>query len=729
MSSTKKTLRTSIKTVHQIAQTIQNDSTLLSSLQEKVNENLELKEKNASLEMQLKIEKESNKLQSAEFAFKENEFLEEIKSLKIIIENFRKGITNNAENASKRYYEVDVLLQSEKEKVIKLNEKIMKWKSRSKEYLQQIETFKKQIGLLNQEIDSLKASITSNEINAKKQLEIQINLIKEQSHHQLNEKDELIRKMKQEYENEKNGLHQRVRELESQIKICQENNERQLKEQQRNFQNQYKEQEEQIKEEENNYEIQINRLKRDNEKLNITIRQLKNQILEFERKYNDLNNKNQQFEFEHDFLSRSLDVPNLSSFSQTHSQSDDENNSSTNGIFDPINNKVLELIEKSHLVERLVKENEHLKKKLDSAAIEIRERKHSDNYTFTSKEDKEDELIKSLQFALRKTREELDRAENNISNLKMRLRFAKFIDKTQIPILNAVADFHTSVFHTEQSNFKAIILAIMFAKKFPLIAKYGGEINPSSLAFGGGKGLLSYEKKIRDLRSKMTDLEHDILFMKQSADDAQFEINRITSEKEAELHNSRLNPDAEKQIYKLKQHIGQLTRELSQKISPELYNKVTSNLEQIENVNKSLKEEIKRLTELLDKRNKRHSQMKLKFREYILASDHQSKMYQLTQRKIEKQTSEIDSLKCLLREKTREILALERLVNRHTVINDASIKSCANLAVENEQMMKIIDGSFDGFIESPKCKLLHGKSLMCKINPVFLGNDECDCCC
>ena len=172
-----------------------------------------------------------------------------------------------------------------------------------------------------------------------------------------------------------------------------------------------------------------------------------------------------------------------------------------------------------------------------------------------------------------------------------------------------------------------------------------------------------------------------------------------------------------------------MTKELSHHVSPDLYNDACLNIEKLEGVNKSLKKDVNKLTNLLEKRNKKYDELKNKFRAYILASDHQTKIYNQTKENFDEKVNEIETLKSLLNEKNKEILALERLVNRHETNSRSITNSCACIVAENESLNNHLQGNCEQFCESPKCKELRGKCLMCSINQEFLGNYNINYCC
>ena len=700
MNSPKTSLKSSVSSVHKIASNISNDSTVLRSLQDKVSENLKLKEKINDLEMHLKVEIESNKLQSAEFAFREQEYVEEIEALKNNLEQFRKGITT-VETSRKHYYEVDVLLQTEKEKVAKLTEKLSKWKARTKSFIDQIEIMKAQINQLQAENDQIKGEFQNlQEENKKlsldnqhkdKYFEDQMILIKQNWQKELDAKDNFIESIKEEANENKMKLLEHIEDLKRQNK---DNNEK------------WKTQLNQMKENEIELKAEVADLRNDNDRYQAQINDLRPKLKEIEQKLLKANEISKHNDIEKDILLKLLDI-----------------NPSIEGTeWNLIHEKIKELINKLCNIESLANENELLKNRMNFVTNEIKRQKETQSNISDKKQDI-NELIKTLQFSLKQTKDELEKAQNLISHLKLKLKFAKMIDQQQVPVLKAVSSFHASVFQTDQSNLRGIILALIFVKRFPTISNNDGEIDLHSLFIYRGRSLSSYDKKIRDLKQKMADLEHDIMFMKQSIEDAQYEANKISQEK-AKLEQG-LKPEKEKEVFNLKQQINKLSTELAQHISPDLYNKVCNNLKKVEEVNRSLKDEVNKLSSLLERRNDRYHQLKLGFKEYILSSEHQIKNYNSLKAKYEEQQSKIHDLNVLLNERTKEILALERLNNRQSAIAKSSIKCCSNFAAENESMNNIIQGTYDGYYESPKCKELRGKGLLCSINPVFLGTNDC----
>ncbi|KAK8852391.1 hypothetical protein M9Y10_017365 [Tritrichomonas musculus] len=806
-------IRSSITTVHEIAQNTY-DNTILESLQSKVAEILHLQEKIAELEMKLKIEIESNKLQTAEFAFREEEYKIEIKTLKENIEIFQKGLFQSFDKKNSHYYEVDVLLKTEKEKAERLTNKLAKWKSKAKflfeenEKLQiEIEEIKKndkenqhsmnqliecenlrrqsenqrkqlenqmkqltiqfkqsetkrnqsenqviqlenQIKHLEKQIKQLEKQIKQSENQRKqsenqviqlenqikqseklikqsetqrkqaenqtKQLEVQIKQVKERAEQALIDKDNEIDDIKNNAEEEKKELLARIKKLEQDIKTNSDKFNNKLT----NLKNQYtdklKDKDDELKEDQNQKENQINELNEENDRLRSNIDKLSNHIKELEQKLSSNQKKLRNFELEFDLVAKSLDV--------TPGKANDHE-------WDPINNKIKELLEKSEQLDKTLHENEFLRKRLNTATDEIQKQKIIQK---TPKEEQDDELIKTLQLSLHQTRDELEKTQVNLSYYKLRSSFSKLIDHQQSRALNSFLDLHSSIFPCDQSNFRPIILTIIFGLRFPKLAKNKNiNFDPRNLLMYRGRSELSFDKKVGDFRQKILDLEHEILFLKQNIEDVKSEASKIVQEKEENSRsaNSKINYQYEKQINQLKQQINHLTKELSRHVSSDTYNNVCSNAEKLEGANKTLKEENKKLSNLLDKRNKRYDELKKKFRSYILASDHQAKIYNQTKQSFDDKVKENETLKTLLGEKNKEILALERLVSRHEANNQAAVNSCACIIAENESLNNHLQGNCEQFCESPKCKELRGKCLICSINQEFLGNYNYNYCC
>lgn len=702
-------IRTSITTVHEISQNIYDNTTILQSLQEKVAEILNLKQIIADLEMQLKIEKEASKLQSAEFAFREQEYEAEINSLKENLEIFQKGLIKNVDKSSSRYYEVDVLLKTEKEKTERLIKKLSKWKSKATLLLEENQRLKIEIEKLKK--DDSKDKQFDDQVN---QLKIQIKQIKEKAKQALDDKNTELNNLRIAIKDEKSKLLAHIQKLEQEIKANNDKFSSKLNNQKNQYMDKLKDKENQFKEEQGNFLNEIEELKGENDRLRSNIDKLSKHIKELEQKLSSSHKKLKKFELELELLGKNLDV---------------SPGKITDHEWDPINAKINELLEKAELLEKSSQENEFLRKRLNTATDEIQRQKKIENEKPPSEDD---QLIKSLQTSLHQTRDDLEKTQSALSFYKLRNSFSKLIDHQQSRALNSFLDLHSSIFQSDQSNLRSIILTIIFALRFPKLAKNkNNSFDPRTLLFYHGRPELSFDKKVSDIRQKIFDLEHDILFLKQNIEDIKSETNKVIleSEENSRKANSRTNYESEKQINKLKQQISQMTKELSHHVSPDLYNGVCLNLEKLEGVNKSLKKENSRLTNLLEKRNKRYDELKNKFRTYILASDHQTKIYNQTKEDFDNKNNEIETLKSLLNEKNKEILALERLVNRHETNARSITNSCACIVAENESLNNHLQGNCEPFCESPKCKELRGKCIMCSINQEFLGNYNTNYCC
>ena len=212
---------------------------------------------------------------------------------------------------------------------------------------------------------------------------------------------------------------------------------------------------------------------------------------------------------------------------------------------------------------------------------------------------------------------------------------------------------------------------------------------------------------LRDLRNKFVQLTQDLLVSKQDWIDSENKIKSLKLELKQANKSIKKSEDGNdnysKQILLLKNRVMELQQELSTLISPEEYEKLREELEIYKN-----KQTMNLTQKVFDPA----------YQKVLLEENNQLKE---TICELEK---EIESLNLLLKEKTKEVLALERVNNRHKNFEKAAKSSFTCLSVENQFLNDEFVNPSTRISEPEPVSMFSKKNygLFCKINPAFLGS-------
>lgn len=681
-------VQSSLSSIHQVSHQMTDNSSIIRNLETKAAEILQLQEAKSQLEMELKMEKESHKMESVEFAFREQEYKREIQSLKEKVDDFEKGIVESASKANHRYYEIDVLLKSEKEKNAKLTFELDNCKRNSE--------------ILRHQLENQKLQFTQIE----KKLKEKYAKLKESTYRAIAQKEQEMSDYKDKMENKTNKLQRLIQDLEQKVKAG--NIEYSAK---------LNEKETQIRDDIQQYRNTIEDLRTENSRLTSKYFKIAKKNEEIEQKLFECQQAIQHSKYCLEHLGKTLGVDDM--LIPGHE-------------WDLIETRVLDLIQKSSELAKTTRENDVLQKRLGTAIDEMqKEKKILSKQSDITQEDKDDELIKTLQIALQQTRDELLKTQDKVANYQIKSRLSSLIDHHQVKVMKSLADLHSTIFHSDKTLFRSLIFTVILGLRIPKIIQNKTTIfDPHSLVLYQGRPEFSFVNKVKELKDKIFEKEHDVTLYRQNFEEAKCKIDDMNREKaeEEKRRLSEIGTESDHQMQILKQQITHLNKELSRHISPELYQRANAKLAKLEERNKILKSELEQTHAQLVKRINKYDEMKQNFRQYILASDHQTKLYNQMKAKYDSQISQIDGLNSLLRERTKEILALERSLNRHTIINTAALNSCACIVAENSLLSKNASEMCEFACESSNCKRLRGKEMLHSINPEFLGKGDYCCC-
>ncbi|OHS93939.1 hypothetical protein TRFO_39869 [Tritrichomonas foetus] len=687
-TSSSELIKQSLNKVHKITKTgMENSSSVLKCLQDKVNELRVFQEKYYEIEAQLKSANDALKFQEAEYTFRESELQIEINTLKQIEVNLREQISRNEIELSKmsRTFDVYVKLEIENKKLQQdindQTEELSKLQKLVNEKDQQIQHEKEKVKTIAQRFkklhevyDDLKAKNQSFQDESykkakesKKKHTDTINRIQSEK----NKQEDIIREMKNHEEKQKAKINSLSDENEKKDEIIHS-----LQEEKEKQKRQLKE----IKMQNNKHDLKLQEILRNNQQIKSSL---------------------DHIETERDSLYDLLNV-----------DPEDIKGTWTN-LFDRCRQLMIESRQNSELQKCI----EKLKKRL-SLAIEENKKVLSQ----TKPENDYDELVDNLRVNLHRSECEIGVLNKQLQKMAIRNKFATLIDRQTAKFSRQLNELHEYVFETDNSQIRSLILAVVFTKRLLRVFRGESVVDIHALQVFKGRNSASLDLKLRDLRDKFVQFTEDLLVAKQNWIDS--EKQKKEYENHLKFVNKKLDFSSNgienntKQILLLKNRVLELQQELSSLVSPEQYDEMKQRAERAEKAELEALAEKHSRNENFDEydinheNNRRSSQVESSIRIEEIKN--------LKSALLENQ-KEIDSLRILLNEKTKEILSLERLVSRHKEVEKTQTNNFTCISAENKILNECSQTT--RIYEPEPVTLFTGKTygLSMRINPAFLG--------
>ena len=710
---------------HEISQGGDGKASVLECLHTKVNELLQYKQETYSLRAQLKIAEETIAIQTSEFSFQKKQLEEEIAILKDINDSLRETITKLQKQRidSSHRYDVQVTLECEKAKVNQLLERVQDWKGKAtsaqenvkllqeklaqrngkmKKMAKELESNREAKELLAQELESaktthekLRAEVSKlkkalKEANLREKLEQarqeEMRLMEESSSSSTASEEVMNENVRLQAQLETSALkiekqERAILDLEAQISTINEQKQR-----------------------------EINKLMREIEKLRASLQNTAKKVekaKELQEKLDAQSSLIDHIELEKDAISDLLDIDSDALAGKWHNMAA----------------QIERLIENSAQADALRRANEKLKKRLDVALEELQR----PVATSHPQKEEDDGLVRTLQTSLHQAKSEVDVLTKQLQKMKERAQFAGLIGRYSSEVTKQLGALHDSVFARDKAQMRTLVLAVLFAKRMIRVYKSDAVFDPRALLVFSGKEEESADCKIRDLRGKFTEITQDLLVAKQDLLDTH-KHTREVEDKATEIEsknsdNETLIKIGQGQVASLKARLLELQQELSTLVPPERYQDLEKRMEIVQTKNQALETEIEHLKSEIKQRTKMIRDLSLGMEEMAVKARARTKSEKKMRVMYTQKEEELESLQSLLREKTKEVLALERLVTRQRELEKTAETNFNCLAVENRQLQQQVISSQSDKHETGELSTLlpNGGGIMGMVNPAFLG--------
>lgn len=687
-SSLPNLLTSHLNSLHSISQEGFDQSSLNECFRSQVSELLSSKEEIISLKSQLKMSQEANQLRDAEFAFQRKQYEDEIESLKKKEQELIETVAKFQKDVIQTHkYDVQVMLNQKDDQISQITNKYQKWKNKYHSMSSEFEKMKEissnlensnqelnnKLSAQTEEIEKLKqASLLSTSSIPEKQtvdknnqdqftsLSVQIQKLEEQLTQSKNEsqsiQDELNAQIAS-LENEKASLEKRLEKasakvIKQQVKI---NN---LSDENKSISSSTME--------------FSNQMEKENQQLRSKAKTYRKQKQAYEEQLQQMQSMMQHVELERDSIADILGI-----------EPDD-----ISQHWEKMTKKVEQLTNDVSSVNELKSQNEKLQKRLNAALEDSRKPSSASKTQFKN----QDSYISSLQTNLKAARNEIQAKNKILARNAIIFALNQAIERMNHDILGHINNLFFSLTGEINISLRPIILAIIMINRFARLNKIESESDPTALQVFGEISSFPLRTKIDIIRNKFTSLTQELLLLKQSVKENNVLMENLIEERDVAQITLRSNSDEmdinRKKMKYLKKRMLELQTELSSLVSPEIYNDVCSSLEIVERKNKDLEEKVKELELEIDKRTELERTMNERVEKYQISADQSSKIAHQTRAQYAAKEEEIERLKLMLKDKTKEILALERLVHLQEEKESNSKATYNCLAIENQELKR-----------------------------------------
>jgi chromosome segregation ATPase len=706
-SSLAELVKDQIGATHNISEKALNQSSILESLQAKVNEVLRLKEQLMMVESQLKIAQEQCRLQEAEFAFQRSDYEADIEQLRDREAELLKEVSRvQAEKASIQNVNVDVLVAEAKAAA---EARAGQWQTQAKELQREIKTVAKDNVALKTERDELQKRLAEAETKSAAGSEVEQE--KKEVEVRNEELERALSNARAELEEAKSMIQQLQRDLKEATKERTEEKaalEENLQKAHAKIQKQKE---------------RLSDLSSDRASLASASEEAASQMKYLEHENAHVRGQAKDARRELRTVEERLSAAEEALEKQNNVlalvESEHENLSDLLGLepsrFDEkwtdMTQKVEELMADNEAVSQLKSERDKLLVRLDAALQEQRARRGAG----ATKEGApvQTKVVQELE----RTRVELDKKTKIIGELTSRGVIANRLAEFLVSVSRGILDLHRSLCGSSDGQLRPVIFVMIFAQR--LLSSRPSDSSFRSLDVFGSKPSCSPMVRLKEIRAKFTDLTQQLLMTKQNVLELSTALANVTEERDIAHLTLRSNSKEvkinRKKMSLVKSRMKELQSELSSLVSPEAYAEAATTLEHAQLQVTELQERIRELEREIETRNAIERKFRVKHEELEATTESQTETIQEIRLELTAKNAELNELTVLLQDRTKEILTLERLLRRQKETESSTALTVGSLIAENKELQagpRLVTWREGSPLLSPP---------PAEINPAFLG--------
>ena len=293
--------------------------------------------------------------------------------------------------------------------------------------------------------------------------------------------------------------------------------------------------------------------------------------------------------------------------------------------------------------------------------------------------------------SVRELRESNAKKDAAIKRLKYDLLFSSHMIEQYADITSKLHELQCSMFCRSRESVRALILAVIFARRMVMYCSTETTDDPSALSVFSGRLKSAPDAQLADIRQKVAGLTQDLVVAKQTI--ASFGNNMKSFEEERESLVVQLRTKADQaelsrqKLMYTKKRMQDLQDELGTLVAPAEHEKLCLRLSDADATNESLQAAICKYKEELERLSKSEGELRDRMEEVLLASEQEAARSEELEQQLGERERKIEGLEAVIREKTREILSLERLVNRQKERASVENTSINVLATENRALL------------------------------------------
>lgn len=287
-------------------------------------------------------------------------------------------------------------------------------------------------------------------------------------------------------------------------------------------------------------------------------------------------------------------------------------------------------------------------------------------------ENQEDLLneINELKMQLHKITSSYEREKQFEPQQRIRLFFVRTIAKNYSFLVDKLSKLHNVMFESEQQELRPLVLMSIFLIRWLKIKQHtvSNDFDEISLFSLSTSSKITFSEKIDQMQSKYVELTNDLINTKKSLIEYQQKVELMQSiidQNEANTEGQRNELKAAKEtIDALREYSNSIQEELALAVPPLKFEETLTKMTDLELEIDILSSKVKKLTDEMEDKDILIQDLtrEIKENDYIK----ESKDAEISDiRKIsEKRCHEIEVLKAKLKDKTKELLALERLIHQ-----------------------------------------------------------------
>lgn len=735
---------------HSIKEKGYDQNTVLECLQNKVNELLKFQEEAVSLKAELKITTERCNLQAAEFSFVKDELQQEIDHLRENETKLRMALAKAQSEKSNavNYIDVEARINQESSEIRKLSEKINRSKTKKSQLKQENQSLRDKLSSLTLQFDELRSENTGlkgeiSQISENLSQERESSRITNDDHNKTLESSKMLSDQVSTLQFKNNELQQKISKLQQAL----DTQEKQYK----TLKSTYRQKESENSTQTDDFRRQISELKRENADLEM---RLKQSNLDFEREKQraidlsqtqEISDKSKQdaastinaLQFENQELKSKtlIQERQLKNYEENkialkekemlldHIELERKalaNSLSTEpdpieGPWTNLHDRVAEAVHGQNLTKSVTDQNEKLKARLkaalDQSATSEKALKQK------QQEEEEDQYVSALKSSLDGAQKRINNLDEKIAAMEFQRKFATSIEISNSKLMKEIAKLHLSL-HPELTHIRALVLAVIMMNRISKMKVSNSYRDENALSLFRGRQIYSPMCMVEEIRKSFRLLTQDLVDCKSNLVQALKDREKLTTENQTltvQVNTYKDENKIEKKRTKfLKKRMIEMQQELSLLVPSEEYQDACKAVQTLQEKLIAAKQQHSQYLEQISEIKKQLDIMRTD-KETVDGKLSQSvSLYNEIRIQLKQSIKEIETLHILLEEKNKEILALERVVQRQKSLEKTASAAFANLKLGEEDQIQ-----FEEKIETATLANQE-PSFSLAINPAFL---------